>query len=101
MSRYSNMATATPVLSEMQIIRDRLSAIPQVEQVFAETQGQDVSVLIVIPDKDQETQKRIFKAEAEIIDTFPGTGFDFDIVFRCDRPLKEIVSPSGVRLFTK
>ncbi|PYV67957.1 MAG: hypothetical protein DMG96_37775 [Acidobacteria bacterium] len=80
------------------MVRDLLAAIPEVEQAYAESSRDSLSVLVVVPDKNEDVQSKIFKAEAELIDAFPSLDIDFDVVFRCDREFRDIVSPSGVRL---
>jgi hypothetical protein len=90
--------TSSIVLSELQMARDLLSAIPEIEQAYAVSSRDSLSVLIVIPDKNESVQAKIFKAEADLIDTFRSLDVDFDVVFRCNRELRDIVTPRGVRL---
>jgi hypothetical protein len=86
------------VLSELQMVKDLLASIPEIEQAYAASDRDSLSVVIVIPDKSRDVQRRIFKAEGELIDTFPSLDVDFDVVFRCGRELSDVISPRGVRL---
>lgn len=95
------MATPAPVLNETQAVRSALRDVPEVEQVFVDRQGCNLSVLAVIPDFDVDVQNRIFDAELQLTETFPGTRFEFKVVFLQGRQLKEIVSPAGVQLFAR
>ena len=89
------------VFDEYQMAKSLLAAIPQIEQAYAESSPNGLSVLIVVPDKNEDVQNKIFEAEAELIDAFPSLAVDFDVVFRCNRDPKDIISPRGVRLVTR
>ena len=70
------------VFDEYQMAKSLLVAIPQIEQAYAESSPNGLSVLIVVPDKNEDVQNKIFEAEAELIDAFPSLAVDFDVVFR-------------------
>lgn len=93
---------ATSVLSPAHVVRDALSALPEVEQVYIWTTGDNrITVLTVIGDRNYAAQKRIFRAEAEIIEALPGVEIGFDLVIRDGRPLRELISPRGTLLFAR
>jgi hypothetical protein len=92
------MATAPPPY-EMQVIRDCLISIPEVEQVYVRSTPECVKLMIVLPDMGPATQMRLCAREAELIDKFPDTEFDFEVIFRCGRPRHDVVSPQGLQLF--
>jgi len=95
------MATASPSLSANQAIRAAFGEIPEVQAVFVSHAGGTLSVTIAIPDFDLAVQDRIYEAEGELIDSFPGAEFDFSLVFLQGRQLREIMTPSGVQIISK
>jgi hypothetical protein len=93
---------ATAVMSPQHAVRDALFAVPEVEQVYIWMTGSDrVTVLTVIGERNYAAQKRIFRAEAEIIDALPGIEIGFDVVIRDGRPLRDLISPRGTLLFAR
>ena len=88
-------------MTEIHAVRNGLASVPQVEQVFISREPGGYGVLVVLPDTNAEAQRAVFDREAEIIDAFPATKFDFNLVFRCDRPLNEILKPKGMQLFAR
>lgn len=96
-----NMAIAAPALSQAQMIRDSIFAVEGVERLFVEHAQNCYSVLIVLPDKNREVEYEVFAREQEIINTFPESNFDFDMVFLGGRNLQDIISPRGRELFAR
>jgi hypothetical protein len=95
------MASRALVLDERHAVTEQLLAIPEVEAAYAEVTRNSLSVLVVVPDKNENVQQRIIDVEAEMIDSFPSLRIDFDVVFRCNRELRELVVPRGTRLFAR
>lgn len=87
--------------NEMQFMRDALLSIPEIEQVYVRPGRGRVDLLVVLPDANPEVQRALSRAELQIIESYPGTEFEFDAVFRCGRPLRDIATPSGTLLFTR
>ena len=93
---------ATIAVSPAHVVRDFLFALPEVEQVYIwPTADNRITVLTVIGDRDYVAQKKIFRAEAEIINALPGVEIGFDLVIREGRPFSELVSPRGTLLFAR
>ncbi|MFB0534617.1 MAG: hypothetical protein ACETWR_06515 [Anaerolineae bacterium] len=67
---------------------DLMSQIPEVEAALG-----TLDVWRVTDEISLEVEDRIYEMEGRLMDTFPGEGFDFDIVERRGRPMEEIVSP--------
>jgi hypothetical protein len=78
-----------------------LSRVPEVEKIFAEQEGQLCSVMIVIPRHDDAVLEKIFAVELEVMDSSPDLDFDFTVISRDERPLGELVTPSGELMFSK
>ena len=95
------LGSAQATLNELHMVRDALYAIPNVEQAFAVSNADSLSVLVVVPDKNPIVQDQIIDVEGDVIQAFPSLDVDFDVVFRCNRDLLDIVSPKGVRLFAR
>lgn len=96
-----NMAIAAPALSQTQMIRDSLFSVKGVDRIFMEAMHNCYSVLIVLPDKNRDVEYQVFAKEQDIINTFPESNFEFDIVFLGGRQLQDIVSPPGRELFAR
>jgi hypothetical protein len=77
------------------MIRDALGSVSKVECVFVKQTGSLVSILFVLSDKERELRNRLFNLETEIIDAFPETSFEFEIVFLHGRKLRDVASPIG------
>jgi hypothetical protein len=97
----NELATTLPAVSPVSVIRDALSDVPEVEQVFVEVVERSIAVLAVMAEKDYEAQHRLFAVEQEIIESLPGIRVTFKLVVRCGRPLRELVSPKGSLLFAR
>ena len=93
---------ATAVMTPAHVVKDALSALPEVEQVYIWATGSNrVTVLTVIGERNYAAQKQIFRAEGDIIDALPGIEIGFDLVIRDGRPLHELISPRGTLLFAR
>jgi hypothetical protein len=95
------MPIAAPALNEAQMIRDVLLSVEGVERIFVEHAQNSYSVMIVLPDKNRDVEHEVFAREQEIVNTFPESSFDFDMIFRGGRNLQEIVTPRGRELFAR
>jgi hypothetical protein len=74
----------------------QMSSIPEVEQVYVSGQdGITLNVLTIVDKRDRDLNRRIYAKEAEIMDFYSHLQFDFHILPRMGRDLKEIISASG------
>jgi hypothetical protein len=88
-------------LSEVQLLQEHLSTIKEVEQAFAKSSRESLSVLIVLPEHNSAVERRLAEIEGQLIDSFPWLEVDFDIVLRSDRDITELVSPKGFQLLAR
>lgn len=89
--------TATP----QGVIWNGLHEIPEIEQVYVLAREHALSVLEVVDQPDHAVERRIFRREAEIINALPGIAVSFELVFRCGRPLGQVITPRGNLLFSR
>jgi hypothetical protein len=89
------------VVDELTAVKMGLLEIKEVELAYAETSRDSLSVVVVIPDKNEDVVQKIIAAESEIMDTFPNLDVDFDVIFRCGREIASLVTPRGIRLVNK
>ena len=92
---------ATATLSPSAFARDIFHQIPAVEQVFVDARGTCVDIVTVLDQNDPGDLKKLFAAEAQIIDSLPDFQLSFDVILRMGRPLGEIISPKGNLLFSR
>jgi hypothetical protein len=90
-----------PRATEVQILRDELIAIPEVQQVFIQSEDSYLGVLIMIPHHDSAVEKTIAEIEGAMSDQFPWLTIDFDIVFLQGRNSADVVSSRGFQLFAR
>jgi hypothetical protein len=94
------MATAHAVCSaEIDAIRELFSEIPSVASIFVNQHYDTFFVTIVLPEKDYETEDRIFDLELQLMDTFPNSLFDLNVIALSGRKLTDVVTPSGQVVF--
>lgn len=95
------MAVHAQAVNEFHMVKDELFAIPEVERVFVNSVQSSLEVTVIIPDSNPAVLDRVVSVESDLINAFPWLEVDFDIVFRCGRPLNEVVSPRGTLLFAR
>lgn len=96
------VATTAASASPAHIVREYLSARPEVEEVFiSEMSNNRIHIVTVIGEKNYDVQKRIFDAEAEIIAALPGIEVGFELVIREGRPVHQLLSRRGMLLFAR
>lgn len=88
-------------LNEIQVLQAELSAIPRIEQAFAQRDANSLVVLVILDTYDRKVEADIIEIEGHLIDDFPWLDIDFDVVFRCGRDLADVVSPKGFQLFAR
>lgn len=87
--------------SELQVLQEELSSIPDIQQVFVQASKTSLEVLIVVPHHDVQLERRLAEIQGEIADSFPWLNVDFDIVMLQGRQLTDVVSPKGFQLFAR
>jgi hypothetical protein len=88
----------TAGVNELHILKDDLAHVPQVKQVFAQSDAQSLSVLIILDEYDRVAERKIIQIEAALVDAYPWIDIDFDVVYLCGRLLTDVVSPKGFQL---
>jgi hypothetical protein len=87
--------------TELQMLQEELSSIPEVQQVFVQSSKTSLDVLIALPHHDVQLERRIAEIEGQIADSFPWLAVDFDVVLLQGRQLSDVVSPKGFQLFAR
>lgn len=95
------MALHVPVLNEFHMVKDEMSAIPEVESAYIESDRQSLDITVIVADNNPTVLDKIIAVETSLTNTFPWLDIDVDIVFRCGRPLNELLSPKGSLLFAR
>lgn len=94
------MATAKALCSaEIDAIREMFSEISSVDSIFVNQHQDTFLVTIVLPEKDYETEDRVYGVELELMDKFPNSLFDFNVIALSGRKLTDVVTPSGQLVF--
>lgn len=80
-----------------------LSLVPEVERVFVgrEENGNEFRVIAVINDRDPNVRAKVYAREQAIIEEYPNLDFDFHIIARMNRNLKDIVTRMGKLAFER
>ncbi len=87
-------------------IKLELSYVREVEEVFVTHVSQDgnkklLRVLVVINERNPEVQARIYPLELAVMDEYPQLRFDFHILSRMNRELKEVLNCAGKNVFKR
>lgn len=82
--------------SAQEVVTTELSAVPEVEYVYASRQDCAFDVWIVINQASSEVRHRIYAREQAIIESMDCFGFDFHILSRRARDVSSLIS--GVEL---
>ena len=94
------MATAALLCSaEIDVIREMFSGISSVDSIFVNQHQDTFLVTIVLPEKDYEIEDSIYDLELRLMDKFPDSLFDFNVITLSGRKLTDIVTPSGQVVF--
>lgn len=89
-------------INELHILKDDLSAVPQVKQVFARTDSRtSLTVLVILDEYDRRAEKKIVEIESQFLDAYPWLDVDFDIVYLAGRSMADVVIPKGFQLFAR
>jgi len=73
-----------------------------VESVFVERgNGKELRVLSIVNERDPAIRATIYAREQAIIDAYPDLVFDFNIIARRNRDLKDVVTEAGKLAFQR
>lgn len=97
---YDIFARVLPTAEQAsQRLRRLLTGIQGVEGILARETPDGVSVSIVANHLSREQRREIYDREWELMQFFVGTGFDFHLVDRQGRELREVVALDDVDLY--
>jgi hypothetical protein len=85
------------------LIRLEMSFVPEVESVFVEPAPRrgGFHVFTIVNERDPDVRARIYRREQAIMDEYKNMEFDFRIIARRNRDLKDIVSGLGEPILTR
>lgn len=80
-----------------------LSLVREVERVFVDRDknGKEFRVIEVVKDRDPDVRAKVYAREQAIIDAYPNLDFDFHIVARMNRDLRDVLSGIGKLTFER
>jgi hypothetical protein len=86
-----------------ELIRLEMSFVDDVESVFVEPAPRRTGfhVFTVVNERNPDVRAQIYKREQAIMDDFKNLEFDFRIIARRDRDLKDIVTGLGEPIFSR
>jgi len=95
--------TNRPVLNTDTFIGLELCLVPEVESVFVdrEKSGKQVRITVVVDKRDPAVRAKVYAREQAIIDEYPNLEFDFHVVSRMGRDLKDITDTIGKLAFSR
>ena len=73
-------------------LRRLLRQLEQVEGIFASETAEGITVSIITNNPSLDHRRAIYAREWDLMQSYPGTGFDFHLIDRRDRPLFDVVS---------
>lgn len=85
-------------ISLKQFLARELALVKEVEAVFTAQHGNLFHIWTVINEFDTATRQKIYERERAIIDEFEQFEFDFNIVARSNRDLKEITDLASLEV---
>ncbi len=80
-----------------------LSLVPEVESVYVESSESttDFRVMVVVDKRDPEVRAKVYARERAVIGEYSNLDFDFHIISRMGRNLREIVNETGKIAFQR
>jgi hypothetical protein len=88
-----NVLTADPV--EIALGKD-FATIPQVRYVLTERVDGPLLVWIALDSTETSVRRNVYRKELELMDAFPETEFDFNLVAAMGRDAKELATGAHV-----
>jgi hypothetical protein len=85
------------------LICAEMAVVPQVESVFVESapRRDGFHVFTIVNERDPEVRTQIYRREQAIMDAYKNLEFDFRIIARRNRDLKDVVTGLGEPLFIR
>lgn len=77
------------------------ASIPQVACVLIQQDGNTLTVWLGLDDASEEVRHRIYDKELAIIDAFPTTDFDFNLIPTLGRPVESLISEPVTVAFSR
>jgi hypothetical protein len=91
------------VINPEDLVRLEMSFVSEVESVFVEPAPRRTGfhVFTVVNERDPSVRAKIYAREQEIMDECKGTDFDFRIIARRNRDLKDVLTGLGDPILTR
>jgi hypothetical protein len=77
------------------------ASIPQVVCVLVQQDGNTVTVWLGLDDTSQEVRHRVYDKELAVIDAFPASEFDFNLIPTLGRPVESLISEPVTVAFSR
>ena len=101
---FSVEATSTFLRSFESCIGMELSLVPEVEAVFVKADnasGKCYTVLTVINQRDPAIRERVYAREKAIMDDARGIDFNFRVISRMGRTLRDLINDPGMLAYQR
>lgn len=82
-----------PATAVEQSVAKEFGSIGEVSYVFAQWEDGGLSIWVAVDDWAPHVLHRVFGKQKEIINSFPDTGFSFNVIPDRGRGMKELLSP--------
>jgi hypothetical protein len=85
------------------LVRLEMSSVDEVESVFVEPAPRRAGfhVFTIINERNPDVRAKIYRCEQAIMDEYKNLEFDFRIIARRNRDLKDIITDLGAPVFTR
>lgn len=78
------------------VLASGFAGVPQVRHVLIEKADGPLLVWIAVDNPEPAVRRRIYQQELDLIEAFPETDFDFNLIPAMNRPASEIVTGARV-----
>jgi hypothetical protein len=98
----SIIAVSKPIFSVETCARIELSLVKEIEAVFIDRESDgEFRIVSVVNKRDAAIREKVYAREDEIMSIYPGVRFDFHVLARMDRDLKDVVTKAGKLAFER
>ena len=73
-------------------------SVPEVQALFTQLEGRILRVWTVVPERDDAVYRKIYAHERDLVQTFDGMEFEFNIVPNLGRDPKMVITDPACRL---
>jgi hypothetical protein len=80
---------------------DRISTLPRVELVFWKRAAGRIRVWTILDEPHLETENRIYDVQLEMMDLLPDVRFDFSVIFRQGKDVRQFSPEGAIRTFSR